>query len=77
MIALGRTAELSRKSPAELLGILDPAIAFAFDLEVALALDDERIREKEIVENRQMEILAAAAGVSITNSLGQQLAGVE
>lgn len=73
VIALGKTAELSKKSPAELMGILDPAIALAFDLEVAMALDDERAEERMNAERRQLEILAAATNVALTQDAQQAL----
>ena len=50
------------------MGIVDRAIAVGFDLEVAITLDDERSKERQDAETRQMEVLAAAMNVTLTQS---------
>ena len=74
MIALGRAAKISRRSPAELIGIVDESIAFSFDLEVATVLEEERVHELAAITKLQTEILAAATGISL-NQQGFELPG--
>ena len=55
------------------MGIVDRSIALAFDIEVAMALDDERSEERTNAEKRQLEILAAATNVALTQEAQQAL----
>lgn len=51
MLALATTAKLSNSSPAEVIGIDDPEIAFAFDRECAEVLNETEVeKQREILE---------------------------
>jgi len=60
-----------------MMGILDPAIAQAFDIEVAMIVDDERRKEATAAELRQLEVLAAATNVTLETSVVESLGGGE
>ncbi len=57
------------------MGIVDDSIALAFDVEVAMALDNERALERQEYEKRQLEILAAATNVALTQDAQQAFTG--
>lgn len=60
-----------------MLGLVDPTIALAFNLEVAMALDEERTRQRNEAEERQLEILAAATHVALERQLITSVTGSE
>lgn len=50
-MALTATARLSNRSPSEIVGIQDEEIAFAFDLECAVVLNEvEQLKETRMLE---------------------------
>lgn len=65
-MTLAKTAILSSKSPSDLAGIEDPAIAFAFNIECADVLNAWEMEREFEREKRQIEAL----GGSITSGLG-------
>src|ERR1051326_7043603 len=66
VLILAVTAMTCSCRPSQLMGILEPTIAQAFDVEVALELEARRIEERLETEKRQLEILAAATNVALT-----------
>lgn len=54
VLALTATARLSNRSPAEVIGIVDREIAFAFDRECAEVLNEAEV----LKETRMLEMIA-------------------
>lgn len=51
------------------MGILDPTIAHAFDIECGLILEEHRTKQRLEAEERQLEVLAAATNVSLQSQV--------
>lgn len=69
MITLAKTASRSNRSPAEMIGIRDTEIAFAFDVECE---DILLTWERELQDERDRIQFAAITGQALTSALGGQ-----
>lgn len=69
MITLAKTASRSNRSPAEMIGIRDAEIAFAFDVECE---DILLAWERELQDERDRVQLAVMTGQTLTSALGAQ-----
>lgn len=69
MITLAKTASRCHRSPAEMIGIRDAEIAFAFDVECE---DILLAWERELQDERDRIQFAAITGQAVTSVLGGQ-----